>query len=62
MINYNKAGFRHDLQELLLENMAASELLNELVSAMSDEEAKENFEYIARMHDIDIEEEEEVIR
>ena len=54
MINYNKAGFRHDLQELLLENMTAEELLTELVSAMSDSEARENFEYIARMNDIEI--------
>ena len=57
IINYNKAGFRHDLQELLLENMTTKELLNQLVSAMSDDEARENFEYIARMNDIDIEEE-----
>lgn len=58
-INFSKAGFRHDLKELLLENMSSDQLLDELFHAMSDSEALENCEHIARMYDIDIEDEED---
>ena len=43
---------RLEQMDKLLEYMSESELLENLVRALSDDEAKDNFEYIARMHDI----------
>lgn len=43
---------RFNAMEYLLERMGAENLLRELVDAMSEDEAKENFEFIDRMHDL----------
>ena len=42
--------------ELLREQMGDKALLEELMQAMSAQEAMENFEHIARMNDIELEE------
>jgi len=44
-----------DNMETLKEYLGAEGLLAELMHAMSAQEAKENLEHIARMHDISIE-------
>lgn len=41
-----------DMYETLLEYMGAETLLSELMQAMSSQEARENLEHIAQMHDI----------
>ena len=46
---------RMDMLEKLLDYMSEGELLESLVRALSDDEAIENFEYIARMHEIPLE-------
>ena len=42
--------------EKLLEYMTAEQLLEELVRAMSEDEARDNFDFIVRMWDIEVEE------
>lgn len=44
----------NELEEKMIEYLGKEELLNSLLLAMSEEEKRENFEYIARMYDIDI--------
>lgn len=48
---------RFEMLEKLVENLGESEALNALVNALSDDEMKENFDYICRMYDIENEEE-----
>ncbi len=48
---------RFKLVALLTEHLGAEVLLVELIKAMSNVEANENLEYIARMHDIELKEE-----
>ena len=43
---------RHEFKEYLIEHMGLETLLNDLVEAMSEKEAYENFEFICRMRDI----------
>ena len=43
---------RLEQMDKLLEYMSEGELLESLVRALSDDDAMENFEYIARMHEI----------
>lgn len=50
---------RFDYLDELREYFNDSELLEEIVHAMSDAEAKETFDYICRMWSIEIEEKEE---
>lgn len=54
-----KKGYNMDaykmMQRLLDQGFTAEELLNELIQAMSEKESRENFEFIARMHDINLE-------
>jgi hypothetical protein len=46
------AGMRHDVLEYMLNFFSPEDLLTELVSALGDDTALENFGYIARMNDI----------
>ena len=46
------AGKRHNMMDHMLQHMSAESLLSELVHAMSDQEALENFDFIAGNHDI----------
>lgn len=46
---------RLEIMDILVEAIGTENLLENLVRAMSEDEAKENFEYIARMFDIDLE-------
>lgn len=48
---------RFDMLEELKKALAVDELLDEIVRVMSDTEAIESLEYIARMHGVDLEEE-----
>lgn len=48
---------RLERAERLLEYMTAEQLLEELLRAMSEEDAHDNMDYIARMWDIEEEEE-----
>ena len=41
------------MEEKLLEELGEKTLLDALLLAMNSDEKKENFEYIARMYDID---------
>lgn len=43
------------LEEYLLENLGIEELLTEILKALSTQQEKDILEYIARMHDLDIE-------
>ena len=43
---------RHDYADVLIEAMSAESVLDDLVKAMSEDEARENFDYIARMNDL----------
>jgi hypothetical protein len=45
---------RYELLDEMLEHMCADKLLQELVDAMSDAEATENFEFICRMWDLPV--------
>lgn len=54
MSKFQNPGCRHDILEKMLQYMSAEELLDELIHAMSDDEVKENFEYIARNWNIPI--------
>lgn len=47
-----------DKLELLIEELGAEEVLDGLCRAMSDRELNENLDYIARMFDIELENEE----
>lgn len=49
---------RYELLDEMLEHMCADKLLQELVNAMSDAEATENFEFICRMWDLPVFDEE----
>lgn len=42
----------YEMLDLLENIMGAEELLHELMQALSEKEARENAEYIARMHDL----------
>lgn len=44
----------HDMFVKLYDELGADEFLNSLYLAMSTDEAVANFEYIARMHDIEL--------
>ncbi len=46
-----------DLEEKLREKLGVETLLNELEKALSSDELQDNLEYIAKMYDIDYEEE-----
>lgn len=46
-----------NLEEKLREELGAETLLNELEKALSSDELQDNLEYIAKMYDIDYEEE-----
>lgn len=46
-----------DLEEKLREELGAETLLNELEKALSSDELQDNLEYIAKMYDVDYEEE-----
>lgn len=48
---------KFELLEILIDNLGIEKTLEELTNALSDEEFKENFNYIARMYDIETEEE-----
>lgn len=50
-----KTGYKEF--EILLDVLGAEQLLNELIDALSGDELLENMEYIARMQDVDLEEE-----
>lgn len=50
---------RMEMLDQLQNYMDDSTLLEELVRALSDDEAIENFEFIARMNNIDLNEDEE---
>ena len=50
---------KFDMMEKLIENLGVKETLTELVHALSDDDMKENYEYICRMNGIDNETEEE---
>lgn len=43
---------RFEMLERLVEVLGIEKTLEELVNAMSDDEMKENYEYIARMYEI----------
>lgn len=47
-----------EMFDVLLETMGAEDFLNELVKAMSSDEQRENFEFIARMWDIELDDSE----
>ena len=49
---------RFEMKDKLLQHMSAEALLDELCHAMSEKEAKENFEHISAMHDIELDESE----
>lgn len=46
-----------NLEEKLREELGAETLLNELEKALSSDELQDNLEYIAKMYDVDYEEE-----
>lgn len=48
---------KYDMFEKLIDNLGIEQTLYELIDALSDDEVEENYEYIARMHDIEEEEE-----
>ena len=50
---------KFDMMEKLIENLGVKGALTELVHALSDDDMKENYEYICRMNGIDNETEEE---
>lgn len=45
--------------EIMLDEMGAEALLDELVQAMGDRELGENMEFIARMNDVELDEDED---
>lgn len=47
-----------EMFDVLLEALGAEDFLNELVKALSSDEQRENFEFIARMHDIELDDSE----
>ena len=46
-----------NLEEKLREELGTETLLNELEKALSSDELQDNLEYIAKMYDVDYEEE-----
>ena len=48
---------RFEMLEILIEELGIEKTLNALVCALSDDEMKDNFEYICRMYEIEIPEE-----
>lgn len=50
---------KFDMMEKLIENLGVKGALTELVHALSDDDMKDNYEYICRMNGIDNETEEE---
>ena len=50
---------KFDMMEKLIDNLGVRGALTELVHALSDDDMKENYEYICRMNGIDNETEEE---
>lgn len=50
-------GSAYHMFEVLKNALGPEGLLDELFQAMSEQEAIENFEHIAQMHDIDLDEE-----
>ena len=50
-----KTGYKEF--EILLDVLGAEQLLDELIDALSGDELLENMEYIARMQDVDLDEE-----
>lgn len=47
-----------EMFDVLLETLGAEDFLNELVKALSSDEQRENFEFIARMYDIELDDSE----
>ncbi len=47
--------FGYEMKERLIEHLGVNVLLEELTKSMSEKEQKENFEFIARMWDINLE-------
>lgn len=47
-----------EMFDVLLETLGAEDFLNELVKALNSDEQRENFEFIARMHDIKLDDSE----
>ena len=57
-------GFKHmekiEMMNKLIENLGVEKALEELVDALSDDEMRSNFEFICRMNDIPMDEEDEL--
>lgn len=47
-----------EMFDVLLETLGAEDFLNELVKALNSDEQRENFEFIARMRDIELDDSE----
>lgn len=51
---------KNEMMNKLIENLGVEKTLEELVNALSDDEMKSDFEFICRMNDIPMDEEDEL--